>query len=165
MIDISGFGTGITIVALQTFPMGFSVSQFADDIDPIDAKEIAAVGYEMLFDGSPFFYDKASVIEVKIGVIAGSDDDLNLKTLLQVKKGTVSILPISDVTTMVVTYPDKGRVVLSNGSIVSGPLLDSIQATGRKKGNTYTFAFGSFMGAQSAAELVSGIASSALSLI
>lgn len=165
MIDVSGFGTGITVVALQSFPMGFTVSQFADDVDPIEAKEVAAVGYEMLFDGSPFFYDKASVVEVKVGVIPGSDDDINLKILLQVKKGTTSILPISDLTTMVVTYPDGGRVILSNGSIISGPFLDSIQASGRRKGNTYTFVFGSFMGAQSATELVSGLASSVLGLI
>jgi hypothetical protein len=145
--------------------MGFSVSQFADDVDPIEAKEIAPIGFEILYDGSLFSYDKGAAIEVKIGVIAGSDDDINLKTLLQVKKGTVSILPISDVTTMVVTYPDGGRVILSNGTIFAGPFLDSIQASGRKKGNVYSFAFGSFLGAQSATELVAGLASSALSLL
>jgi hypothetical protein len=63
MIDVSGFGTGIVILALQSFPMGFQLTDFADDVDPISAKEVEPIGYEMLFDGELFAYDQASAIE------------------------------------------------------------------------------------------------------
>lgn len=162
MIDVSGFGTGIVIVALQSFPMGFSLSKFADDADPISAKDIEAVGYEMLYDGSLFAFDKAAPVELSVSVIPGSDDDSNLKILLSSRKGAKKLISTSDVTSMVVTYPDGGRVILSNGTILRGPLVDSIETSGRKKGNTFTFVFGSITGAQSATQLVADIAQSIL---
>jgi hypothetical protein len=165
MIDVSGFGTGIVVLALQSFPFGFSLKQFADDVDPIMAKEVDAVGFEMLYDGDLFSFDKAAPIEVAVSVIPGSDDDMNLKILLQSKKGSSAILPLPDITSMVITYPDGGRVILSKGTILRGPLVDSILTNGRKKGNTYTFVFGAFQGAQSAKQLVAGIAQGAMDLL
>lgn len=162
MIDISGFGTGIVVVALQSFPMGFSLSKFADDADPISAKDIEPTGYEMLYDGSLFAFDKAAPVELSVSVIPGSDDDLNLKVLLQSKKGAKKLIPLADVTSMVITYPDGGRVILSNGTILRGPLVDSIEASGRKKSNTFTFVFGSVTGAQSTTQLVASIAQDVL---
>lgn len=165
MIDVSGFGTGITVVAIQSFPAGFNLSQFADDADPLQVEAVEPVGYEMLYDGSLFAFDKAAAIKLSVSVIPGSDDDINLKILLQARKGAVKLVPLPDVTTMAISYPDGGRVMLTNGTIISGPLADSIQTTGRKKGNQYTFAFGSFAGAQSAKQLVSSIAQNLLSLL
>lgn len=165
MVDISGFGSGITIVALQSFPMGFSVTQFSDDVDPVSAEEMEPTGYEPLYDGSLFFFDKTAPIKVNISVIPGSDDDINLKILLQSRKGSLSLIPLPDSTTMVVTYPNGGRVVLSDGSIVKGPVMDSVQNSGRKKGNTYTFVFGSFAGAQSPKEFIAGVGQTILGLL
>jgi len=165
MIDVSGFGTGIVVLSLQSFPFGFQLKQFADDVDPISAKEVDAIGFEMLYDGDLFAFDKAAPIEVSVGVIAGSEDDINLKILLQSKKGSASILPLPDITSMVITYPDGGRVILSKGTILRGPLVDTVLATGRKKGNTYTFVFAAFTGAQSAKQFVGGLFQSAAELI
>jgi hypothetical protein len=153
MIDISGSGAKITIVALSSFPMGFTLSKFADDIDPIVSEDIETSGTELLYDGSLFIFDKAAPIKLTVGLIAGSSDDINCKILLQARKSNVSILPFADVTSAIITYPDGGRAMMSNGSIMSGPLIDTVQSAGRKKGNAYTFLFGSFAGAQSANEL------------
>lgn len=157
MLDISGFGTGIRIIAVESFPMGFSLSKFADDTDPISAKDVEPIGYEMLFDGSLFSFDKAAPIEVAVSLIPGSDDDINCKILLQNKKGGKRLLPLPDITTMIITYPDRGRVILTSGTIIKGPLVDGILSTGRRKSNTYTFVFGSFAGAQSAREIAAGV--------
>ena len=35
MGDISGFGTEVLLVAKSTFPVGFNITQFADDTDPV----------------------------------------------------------------------------------------------------------------------------------
>lgn len=157
MIDISGFGTGIVIVAVQSFPTGFSLSQFADDVDPISSREIEPIGYEMLFDGDIATFDKAAPVEVTVSVIPGSEDDINLKILLQNKKSARAIFPIPDITTMIITYPDGGRVILSKGSIIKGPVVDSVLSTGRRKSNSFTFVFGSFAGAQSTKQTLLGI--------
>lgn len=158
MIDISASGTEVTIIALQTFPIGFTVSSLADDVDPIQVEETETTGFEMLFDGSLFAYDKATPIKIGLAVIAGSSDDINLKIMLQSRKGNASILPFPDVTSAIFSYPDGGKVILSNGTILSGPLLDGVLSSGRKKSNLYTFAFGSFAGAQSRKEFISTIA-------
>lgn len=164
MINISGFGTGVYVVALETFPQGFALSQFADDEDPISAENLDAIGYEMMYDGSLFAFDKASPIIVDVAVIPGSEDDANLKVLLQTKKGGQNLLPIGDVTSMVINYPGNGFVTLSNGTIVNGPIVDSIQASGRKKSNVYRFAFGSFAGTQSIRQAIATVASAALEI-
>lgn len=159
MQDVSGFGTKVTIVALQTFPVGFTVSKFTDDEDPLKIEAIEPVGYELLIDGSLFAFDKAAAIKVAISVIPGTAEDINCKILLQGKKGSSSIIPLPDTTSMIIQYPN-GTVALSNGTILSGPLADTIKQEGRFKGNTYVFVFGSFSGAQSALELVTDVARS-----
>jgi hypothetical protein len=165
MIDISAFGTGITIVSTASFPVGFEVTSFSDDEDPLTVEQCEVSGFEKLYDGSIFLFDKTSPVLLSIGVMANSDDDINMKILLQARKSTPSILPLPDTTTMIITYPDGGRVVLSNGQMISGPLADSLTASGRKKGNVYHFVFGSFEGAQSFKELAAGVARAALSLL
>jgi hypothetical protein len=165
MIDVSGFGSSVIIIALSSFPVGFSVTEFADDVDPFVVEAIEPTGYEMLYDGSLFAYDKAAAIKVALSVVAGTSDDINLKILLQARKGTAQVLNIPDITSMVVSYPDGGRVMFSNGTIIGGPLADTLQSTGRKKGNTYQFVFGSFAGAQSPIELGSTIVRGAITAL
>lgn len=162
MQNVSTFGTNVKVIALTSFPMGFSVNDFADDVDPIVAKETDPTAYELLYDGTMFAYDKASVIEVDLSVIAASPSDINLKIMLQTRKSTTNFLKM-DITSLVISYPNGGTVSLSNGTILSGPLVDSVQTTGRTKGNTYKFVFSSFGGAQSAGQVVATIAKAALS--
>jgi hypothetical protein len=160
MQNISGFGTKVTIVATQSFPVGFTVSKFADDKDPIKIEEIEPTGYEVIIDGSLFTFDKGAPVKVQISVIPGSDDDINLKILLQARKSSPSIIPLKDITAIVISYGNGGTTAFSGGSIISGPLSDSINQGGRMVGNTYTFIFSDFSGAQSALELGTDIARS-----
>lgn len=165
MVNISGYGLGINIVALQTFPMGFDLKSFSDDTDALFIEDTETSGYEMDFEGSLVAYDKAAPIIVSVSVIPNTDDDINLKLLLQARKGGFKWLPIQDVTTMVVTYPDRGRVAFTNGTIIRGPFGDSILSSGRRKSNVYTFAFGAFAGAQSNRQAVIGTIQSLVGLL
>lgn len=165
MYDLSGFGLKATIVALQTFPMGFQVSDFADDVNPLEISDDEVAAYEMLYDGSLYAFTKAFPITVKISVIPGSDDDINLKILLAAKKVTSHLFPISDLTSMVVSYPDGGKAIFSNGTILSGPPADSITLGGRKKGNTFTFVFGAVGGAQSSRQIAASAVQFGLGLL
>jgi hypothetical protein len=165
MIDISGFGTSVYILALQSFPMGFEVTKFADDQDAITGEDIEVAAWKMLYDGTLYAYATANPVKIDISVIPGSNDDINLKILLQARLSSSSVIPLPDVTSMAITYPGSGLVMLSNGTIYKGPLVDTVQSSGRKKGNTYGFAFGTFSGAQSITELAAGLASAALGLL
>jgi hypothetical protein len=165
MIDVSAFGAGITIVALTSFPMGFSLSSFSDDEDPLNVEQLEVSGYEKLYDGSIFTFDKTSPVLLSVGVMPNTDDDTNLKILLQMRKSSPQLLPLPDTTSMVITYPDGGRIVLSDGSILSGAIADSLTAQGRKKGNVYHFVFGTFAGAQNFTELAATIGQNLLSVL
>lgn len=165
MIDVSAFGTGINIVSTRTFPVGFPLSQFADDEDPLTIEPLEVSGFERLYDGSIFMFDKTSPVLLSVAVAPNTDDDINMKILLQMRKSSPQLLPIPDTTTMIITYPDGGRVVFSGGGIITGAIADSISNQGRKKGNVYHFAFGTFAGAQSFKELATTLAQNILSLV
>lgn len=165
MIDVSAFGTGITIVSTASFPVGFRLTSFSDDEDPLTVEQVEVSGFEKLYDGSIFIFDKTSPVLLSVGVNANTDDDINLKILLQARKSSPQLLPLPDTTTMVITYPDGGRVILSNGQLISGPIADSITSAGRKKGNVYHFVFGTFSGAQSFKELAASVVRGALSFL
>lgn len=165
MINVSGFGSRVTIVALSSFPVGFTLSEFSDDADPLVFEETEPTSFEMLYDGSLFAFDKAAPVICKVSVIPGSNDDINLKILLQARKGAIQLVPIPDVTSMVITYPDDGRVMLTAGTILSGPMADSIVQQGRKKANTYTFAFGAFAGMQNGKQLAAEVVRNVLGLL
>lgn len=157
MEHVGGFGTKIVIVAVSTFPSGFTIEKFADDKDPLMARPYEPFGYEQLYDGSIYAFDRAAPIEVDISVIPDTEDDINLKVLLQASKGGFSILPFDDSVHAVITYPNNGRVILSQGSILSGPILDNIVKEGRKESNTYRFVFSAVQGMQSTRQTVSGL--------
>lgn len=157
MIDIGGFGTKIQIVAIQTFPLGFEVSEFADDIEPISITPIELIGFKRLYDGDIFFHKKNTPVEIEISVTPNSSSDINMKILLQTAGLNKKFSPVRDILTMVVGYGDGGKVVFSKGSIVSGPPADSITADKRKSSNTYKFVFGTWDGAQSISQVMTGI--------
>jgi hypothetical protein len=163
MQNISGFGTSVTVIATQSFPLGFNITQFADDTDPIAVDPTEPNGFELLYDGSLFAFGKAAPIKLSVSVIPGSDDDINLKILLAANKSASSYIPLPDITSMVISYADGGRVVLSNGTILNGPLADAIAPTGRRKSNTFTFVFGEFAGVQSVRQLIGGLVNTGLS--
>jgi hypothetical protein len=165
MQNISGFGTTIDLLAIQTFPLGFSIRHFADDVDPLTAELVEPSGFEMLYDGTLFPFSKAAPIKVGVSVLADSDDDINLKILMQTRSIKSNLLPIDDFISWSINYPDNSKILLSNGTILTGQLLTSISSSGRKKSNTYNFVFGVFAGAQSATEVVATIATNVLSLI
>jgi len=165
MIDVSAFGTGITIVALNSFPTGFTLSQFADDVDPVIFEEVQTTDMEALYDGSFFVHDQAALMKMSVSVIPGSSDDINLKILLASRTGGPSLLPLPDITSSVIKYPDGGVAMMSNGSILKGPLADSVTSQKRKRSNTYTFGFGSYSGFQSSLQTAASLFQTAISFL
>lgn len=52
MVNISGFGTSIRIVALQSFPVGLNISSLSDDQDSLIIEEVESVGYQLTYDAA-----------------------------------------------------------------------------------------------------------------
>jgi hypothetical protein len=141
MINASASGLSIFVVALTSFPGGFSVTSFPDDADPINIDDLEAVKWEPLATGDGYFYVSSELIRVSVSVIGGTQDDTNLQMMLQARKSMNAVLPLPDITALTINYPDGAVAVYSDGSIISGPLGRSAQMSGRYRSNTYHFGF------------------------
>lgn len=141
MNDISGYGLRIQIIASQTFPSGFTLTQFADDTDPLDTPSIQIRDKAMGVNGDMVTWSKANPILMTTGVIPGSDDDLNLAVLFEANRTGRGKLAVQDVVTATVIYPDGSTVTLTEGVITDGVPARGLASAGRLKTNTYAFAF------------------------
>jgi len=141
MGDISGFGVSARIVASRTFPVGFTVTEFADDADPIDAPSIQVNDKSMGLNGDLITWSKASPLNVTINVIPGSESDKNLAILLEANRVGKGKTSARDKITMVVSYPDDTSTTYVKGAITDGVPSKNVASAGRLKTNSYAFSF------------------------
>lgn len=139
--DISGFGSKARIVASNTFPSGFEVTQFADDSDPIDVPSLQISDSAMGLNGDKVNWVTANPIPVTMNVIAGSEDDKNLTLLFEANRAGRNKSSAKDVLTMLVTYPDGDITTFTVGSCQEFMPAKSIASDGRLKSKAFIFSF------------------------
>lgn len=141
MQDISGFGLELRLIASVTFPRGILITQYADDTDGLDVPSLQVGDSAMGLNGDLIVWSKANPIKVNLSVIAGSQDDANLATLLEVNRpGRGKILPI-DIITANITYRQGNFIQLINGAITDGSPFSAVASSGRLKSKVYSFTF------------------------
>lgn len=141
MADISGFGTRVKIVASNSFPLGFSSTEFSDDADPIDMASIKIADSAMSLGGTLLTWATAVPIPIVITAYANSDFDKNLSFLLNENRVAKGKRSARDSITMVVSYPNGDSTTLVKGIITDGPPSVSIASAGKLKTNAYSFTF------------------------
>lgn len=140
--EISGYGMIINLVATSTFPVGFDITQFADDADPFDVADLTLGDTGMGLNGDLVAWTTPNPIEITISVIPGSSDDNNLAILMEANRAGKGKRAILDSIIMSRTFPDDSPpVLLTNGKFISGPPLDAVSSSGRKKSKSYVFRF------------------------
>ena len=141
MADISGFGARIQIVASNTFPTGFSVTQFADDADPIDIPSLQIGDKASGVNGDLIAWSKANPIVATLNVIPESEDDVNLGILVEANRVAKNKRGAQDVITMIIQYPKGNATTFIKGYIQEGMPATGIQSSGRLKTKSYMFTF------------------------
>lgn len=141
MEDISGFGAQVQIVASNTYPAGFTVTQFADDADPFDIPSVQIADKAMGLNGDLIVWAKANPINITIDVIPNGPDDINLAILLEANRVGRGKLGAADVITISCLYPDGTNLVLLQGRITDGMPGSAIASSGRLKTKPYIFCF------------------------
>lgn len=141
MINISGFGLTAQIVGSKTFPSGFTLTDFADDADPLDSPDFQAADTASGLNGDLIVWSKANGIELAVNVIPTSVGDDNLDALLDANRNGKGKSSAQDIVDIVFTYPNGQRVSCSNGVIIVGPMLPSVAGSGRLKTRQYRFKF------------------------
>ena len=141
MTDISGNGLSIRFVASVTFPSGFTVTQFADDADPMDSPSIQLSDKAMTLNGNLVSWSTANLIPLTVNVIPDSEDDINLGVLAEANRVGRNKPSAKDVITAVVNHPDRLTKTLNRGVITDAIIITPVASSGRKKSKAYMFAF------------------------
>lgn len=139
--DVSGFGIRVRLVASVTFPAGITITQFADDADPVDAPSQQVADKAMGVNGDMVTWSKANPLLATLNVIPNSDDDNNLGILLNANRPARGKFPALDEITMTVLYPDGSSTTYVRGKITDGMPGQSVASAGRFKSKSYGFAF------------------------
>lgn len=139
--NISGYGLVLTVRASNTFPLGFTITNFADDADPLDIPSIKIADTARELNGTLLTWSTPPIIQPKISVIAGSLEDINLSILLQANTVGSGKIGARDEITMIGVYPNFRTVTLTNGVLTDGMPGMSISSAGRFKSKEYIFSF------------------------
>lgn len=140
--NVTGSGTRISLTASVTYPQGITLTQFADDTDPLAFESAAIAEAVMGANGDLISFSKYAVFPVTLGVIPGGDDDGNMAVLFDANRIGRNRTPAGDVLTMAVVYPDGRTITLSEGVITEADPGDTWQSAGRLKTKPYKMTFG-----------------------
>lgn len=141
MNNISGFGLKVRVTASVTFPLGFTVTAFADDADPFDFPDLTVADSGRGLNGDLLIWSRPSGIEPTLNIIPTSGDDANLGTLLEANRVGKGKTSAKDIITMVATYPNGQVLTLNKGAIIVGSAMPSVANSGRIKTRKYSFTF------------------------
>ena len=146
-VNISGYGLRIVVQASLSFPSGFTITEFADDGDPLDVPALTIGESAMGLNGDLISWSKANPIELTLSVIPNSAGDKNLQILLNNNRPGRGKVPIHDVIQLTAQYSQTsifqlpGTYLYTNGIITSGIPGNSVSSAGRVKTKAYTFSF------------------------
>src|ERR1700728_3504283 len=141
MQDISGNGLLIQLVASITYPVGLTLTSFADDSDPFDIPSIQVADKAMGLNGDMIVWAKATPIPITLNLIPESNDDINMSILLENNRVGRGKLVTGDVITLSGIYPDGSIITLLQGRITDGMPGSSVASAGRLKSKSYVFTF------------------------
>lgn len=139
--NISALGTQVTVVAVPTFPQGFTITEFPGDNDPVSIEDVEVSNVEMGVNGDMVAWNKANPIPVELNVIPNSEADKNLQIIMSTNRAAKNKVSVADDITMVITYADGTRKTLTGGVIMQGAVANSITSDSRIKTKTYSFNF------------------------
>lgn len=139
--DVSGFSTVVNLIASVTFPVGFTVTQFADDSDPLSMDSVQIGDTAMGVNGDLVKWARAASLPMVLNVIPGSPDDVNLQILADANRVGQGKNAANDLIRATVVYPDGSFVTLTGGVITSAQFGKGISSSGRIKTKSYSFSF------------------------
>lgn len=134
-------GLKLQVVASNTFPAGFEVSQFADDADPLDFPTVKIGDSAIGPNGDLVAWNMAAKIPLNLNVVPTGTDDDNLSALFNANFPGRGKVAANDKITIVGVYQSGKTVTLSQGVCIQFMPADSGVSTGRLKTKPYSFEF------------------------
>jgi hypothetical protein len=141
MQNITGSGTVVVLQASVTFPLGLTISQFADDADPLDVAALQIADSAMGLNGDLLIWAKANPIQMTLNIIPETPDEQNLNILGDANRVGQGKVTAGDVINATIIYPDGSITALTGGVLKSYQPGNSIASSMRLKTKSYVFEF------------------------
>lgn len=141
MENISGQGLRVTLRASRTFPVGISLSQFADDADSLDTPSVQIADKAMGLNGDLVIWGTNSPLLLTLNVIPNTDDDSNLGLLFEANRVSKGKVPAQDTITIIVQYPNGKTKTFARGACTDFVPTTGVASAGRLKTRPFSFAF------------------------
>lgn len=142
--DVSATGFSITLQASVTFPGGFQLTAFADDVDPLNLPSVEAAQAAMDVNGNLVSWSTPQPQNVEIAVLPDSQEAYNLSVLLEANMARRGRRPAGDLITLVAQYGNGAVTTARNGKILSGPRGTNVTSGGRLGSKTFILTFQDF---------------------
>lgn len=144
-MDASGFGSTGLLIASITYPGGITLSQWADDADPIDVPDLPIADGASGGGGDAIYWAKVGLVKITLNILPDlsdpNSDDNALRILYEANRPARGKFLAKDVITYTHTFTNGVSYIFSNGKLFNGPPATPWQNSGRFKTSPYGFAF------------------------
>ena len=137
---ISAIGVSVRVIASRTFPVGFTITEFADDADPFDIPNIDIATPTLNVNGELVRVSTPVPIVITLNVIPHSDADNNLAIIFEANRATRGKRHAGDIITLTGIYPTGQTISLTNGVMTNGS-WNKVASPEGLKSKAYTFSF------------------------
>lgn len=141
MVDVSGHGLRVLLIAIPTFPAGIDITEFTDDVDALNSPNVTIREWAMGLNGDLITWKTPNAVEITLGVIPNSEADKNLGILFDVERPGKNKLSLSNNISLYVQYPDGKKKLLALGVMTGGPALSTVTSDKRIQSKEYSFVF------------------------
>lgn len=140
-VDISAMGIKATILAVPSYPVGITLTQFADDGDSLNIPDMTIMQSGMGVNGDMVVWRTAVPCEVDINLIPGTGECLAMENLFKLNMTQKNKVSSKDVLTMTINHPNGKIDILTNGYIIGGKPVQDYSSNGRAKTRTFRLVF------------------------
>lgn len=140
-VDISAMGIRATLRAVPSYPVGITLTKFADDGDSLNVQDMTIMQSGMGVNGDLVVWRTAQPCNIDINMIPGTDECDNLENLFKLNMTQKNKVSAKDVVTLTIEHPNGKISVLTNGYIVGGKPVQDYSSNGRAKSRTFRFVF------------------------
>ncbi len=144
-VDVSSFGSVLTLVCSRTYPIGFLVTAFPDNKNGIEFPDLQIADGAMGPNGDAVKWSIGQLIKMNVSVIPNTPSDIGLNILFQANRVARGKNSVKDIITATIVLPNGRVTTLSRGFITNGNPSSGIEQTGRLETRTYGFSFESLV--------------------
>lgn len=140
-MNISAMGIKVQIIAVPTYPVGVTLTKFADDGDSIELPEMTIMQRGMGVNGDMVVWKTAVPCPLSLNLIPGTDECDAMEKLFNLNMVQKNRVSYTDVLTAIITHPNGKVTMLTNGYIEAGKPFQDYSSNGRAKSRRFSFVF------------------------